>query len=408
MHLLPMRPAFAPPTAPALARHRASTFVRNVPAGGAARRVRTGRPRARRARGPAAAAVVMVATVGGGGGGGGDDGELDLESPEERRRRDVGRLLRLFARLGSPYLRRTRTAKIDTGLVLASTLANNGISVLISFISRDFWSALNTKSRALFFRQALLFFGVLCVCVPVITFGQYVRDMAALRWRSWMTETVMKEYLSNRAFYTIDQQATLDNPDQRLSADISAFTSESLSFILTVVTSLIDIVSFSAILWSIEPSLFIVLLAYAGTGTLATAYVGKRFVALMRRQLVREADLRYSLVRLRENAESIAFFNGEDRENRDLSRRLGQAVTNAKSLIGWKRNLGFLQSVRRPGAGVQLASSAFSLWLTTDAGCLLSCPPIDVQLLGAGPARLRGGTAILSWRRGARHGDAEL
>jgi vitamin B12/bleomycin/antimicrobial peptide transport system ATP-binding/permease protein len=291
--------------------------------------------------------LAPVAVAAGGDDGAGGSGPLDLDAPEERRRRDVGRLLRLFGRLASPYLRRERAAKVDSALVLLSTLANNGISVWISFISKDFWSALNTKNAALFYHQALLFFGVLCVCVPVITYGQYVREMAALRWRAWMTETVMGEYLRNRAFYEIDQEGSLDNPDQRLSADISAFTSESLSFILTVLTSAIDIVSFSAILWSIEPRLFVVLIAYAGTGTLATVFVGKRFVALNRRQLVREADLRYGLVRLRENAESIAFFKGEGRENRDLSRRLSLAIENAKDLIGWQRNLGYLQSVRR-------------------------------------------------------------
>lgn len=276
-----------------------------------------------------------------------DEGEISLSSPEERRRRDVGRLLRLFARLATPYIRRERRAKIDAAVVLASVLANNGISVAISFISRDFWSALNTKDQGLFYHQALAFFGVLCVAVPVMTLGSYFREMAALRWRSWMTETVMREYLTQRAFYDIDQDGSLDNPDQRLSADIAAFTSESLSFILTVVTSVIDIASFSLILWSIEPSLFVTLIAYATSGTLATAYVGRRFVALNRRQLVREADFRYGLMRLRENAESVAFFRGETRENKALSHRLQLAVSNATNLIGWQRNLGFLQSAYR-------------------------------------------------------------
>jgi vitamin B12/bleomycin/antimicrobial peptide transport system ATP-binding/permease protein len=218
---------------------------------------------------------------------------------------------------------------------------------MLSYISRDFWSALNTKDVALFQHQALLFFLVLVACVPAVTYYGYVRDMAALRWRRWMTEKVLFQYTENRAFYDIDQEGLLDNPDQRLSSDLAAFTADSLAFSLTMLTSVIDVVSFSAILYSIYPQLFLVLITYAATGTAATVWLGKYFVALNRRQLVREADFRYALIRLRENAESIAFFNGQARERMDLSRRLTLAVDNMAQLIGWQRNLGFLQTTYR-------------------------------------------------------------
>jgi vitamin B12/bleomycin/antimicrobial peptide transport system ATP-binding/permease protein len=270
--------------------------------------------------------------------------DLDLNSDEERKRRDVGRLLRLFGRLSVPYLEHGPRAKWDAAGVLGMTLLQNGVSVGISFISRDFWSALNTKNAELFQHQAFMFFLVLIGCVPIITLGQYIRDMSANRWRTWMTETVLKQYMANRSYYQIDQEATLDNPDQRISSDLAAFTSESLSFMLSVVTSAIDIVSFSAILWSIYPPLFLVLIGYSFSGTALTLLLGKSFVALNRRQLSREADLRFSLVRLRENSESIAFYNGESRELAELQRRLALAVGNAGALIGWQAKLGVVQT----------------------------------------------------------------
>lgn len=276
-----------------------------------------------------------------------DEGTLDINSKEEQKRRDVGRLLRLFSRLSAPYLRSCTRARFDAAAVIGMTLLQNGVSVALSYISRDFWSALNTKNVQLFQHQALLFFGVLVACIPVITYGTYIRDMCALRWRTWMTEKVLEQYTGNRAFYDIDQDGSLDNPDQRISSDLAAFTSDSLAFILTVMMSAIDIVSFSAILYSIYPQLFFVLIGYAASGTAATIWLGKNFVALNRRQLVREADFRYALIRLRENAESVAFFSGEGREKENLSRRLGLAVENLAQLIGWQRNLGFFQTAYR-------------------------------------------------------------
>lgn len=300
----------------------------------------------RRARVPIPSPQVRPVTMvaGGAGPGGGGEGAIELNAPAERERRDVGRLLKLFGRLALPYLRRERQAKIDAGLVLASTLANNAINVFISYTSRDYWTALNSKDVDMFYHQTAVFFAVLCVCVPVLTLGQWIREMTALRWRNWMTDKVMSGYLTNRSYYAIDQDGSLDNPDQRLSVDLNAFTSESLSFVLSILKSVIDVFSFSAILFTIYPPLFFVLIGYAATGTVATAFVGKSFVALNRRQLVREADFRYSLIRLRENAESVAFFKGESRELRALSGRLGRVIDNATELIGWQRNLGFLQS----------------------------------------------------------------
>lgn len=271
------------------------------------------------------------------------DDDLDLNSKEQQKRRDVRRLLSLYWRLLAPYVRLEKRARWDVATVLGMAFLQNGISVWISFISRDFWSALNTKDQDLFLHQAGIFAAVLAAAVPAIVYYGYVRDMAALRWREWLTTKILGEYTENRAFYDIDQDGKLDNPDQRISSDLATFTRDSLMFNLQIVTSSIDMISFSAILYSIYPQLFILLIGYAATGTAATLWFGKSFVALNRRQLVREADFRYALIRLRENAESIAFFGGERRERTDLSRRLKLVTDNMTQLIGWQRNLGFLQ-----------------------------------------------------------------
>ncbi|CDF39869.1 unnamed protein product [Chondrus crispus] len=267
------------------------------------------------------------------------------EEPDvEKKRRDVSRLLKLFGRLAMPYWKSDKKARWDLAGVIALTFLQSGVSVGFSFISKDFWTALNTKNADLFYHQSAVFFFALVAFTPIVVYYQYFRDNCALRWREWITERVLAQYCADRSFYNLEADGKVDNPDQRIAQDLNAFTSESLAFVLTLLVSAIDLASFSAILFSIYPALFAILLGYATTGTVLTAVVGKRLVGLNYQQLVREADLRYGLIRLRENAESIAFFKGEAREEAEITRRLKAAVTNMSEVIRLRRQLGFLQT----------------------------------------------------------------
>lgn len=254
------------------------------------------------------------------------------------------RLLSLFSRLAVPYWRAEPRARWDLAALVALTFLQSGVSVGFSFISRDFWTALNTKDIPLFYHQAQLFFAALSIATPIVVYYQYLRDTVSLRWRDWITRQVLTAYCSQRAFYNLEMDASVDNPDQRIAQDLGAFTTESIAFSLTILVSAVDLACFSTILFSIYPLLFGVLVLYAASGTAATALVGKQLITLNYQQLVREADLRYGLVRLRENAESIAFFGGEAREQSELTRRLSNAIDNMASVINLRRRLGFLQT----------------------------------------------------------------
>ena len=133
----------------------------------------------------------------------------------------------------------------------------------------------------------------------------------------------------------------IDNPDQRITEDVRTFTAFSLQLFITVVTSLIDLVSFSLILYSIQPQLFATIIGYALFGTVTTAFLGSSLLPLNSAKLRREADLRYLLVRVRENAESIAFYGGEDVEGREVSSRLARVVENRREMNVAQRNLEF-------------------------------------------------------------------
>ena len=97
--------------------------------------------------------------------------------------------------------------------------------------------------------------------------------------------------------------------------------------------------SFSAILYSIQPQLFATIIGYALFGTITTTYIGSALLPLNFDRLRREADLRFLLVRIRENAESIAFYKGEDVEGKEVASRLGRVVENRREINVAQRNL---------------------------------------------------------------------
>ena len=156
-----------------------------------------------------------------------------------------------------------------------------------------------------------------------------------------MTKQFLSRYFRDRAYYEINSEENIDNPDQRISEDIRSFTTISLRYLLVILGAAIDIIAFTGILWSISSTLSVFLIVYALFGTLVIAYLGRRLITLNFVQLKREADFRYGLVHVRDNAESIAFYRGEAQEMGQVRRRFGEAVRNFNLLIGWQRNVSF-------------------------------------------------------------------
>jgi len=118
----------------------------------------------------------------------------------------------------------------------------------------------------------------------------YTKETLSLRWRSWMTKYYLQRYLKDQTFYKIQSQSIIDNPDQRLVDDLSSFTGTALSFSLTLVNATIDLISFSNILFTIYPPLFLVLLLYSFGGTAISVFLGK-----VQQCLVKQCDCLYSV-----------------------------------------------------------------------------------------------------------------
>ncbi|MDB9338097.1 MULTISPECIES: ABC transporter ATP-binding protein/permease [Cyanophyceae] len=231
------------------------------------------------------------------------------------------------------------------GLLLLLALAVNAINVGISFIFRNIDTSLatfpQTKDASIFWRFITLYAGLLVLGTPIVVMYGYIQDKLGLQWREWLTNHFLDKYFQNRAYYQINFNQKIDNPDQRIAEDIRSFTRTSLSFTLLILTSIITLISFTGVLLSISVSLSVALVIYAILGTVVTAGIGQRLIGINYNQLKREADFRYGLIHVRDNAESIAFYQGETEEILQLKQRFMRAILNFDLLINWQRNLGF-------------------------------------------------------------------
>ncbi len=227
-----------------------------------------------------------------------------------------------------------------SALLLFSIMVS-GLNVVISFTIRFIDTALVDKDESTFWLFLGVYGGVFVIGTAIVVVYRYCQQLLGVYWREWLTKNILQRYLDNRAYYQINAQKQIDNPDQRISEDIQSFTRISLTLLLSLLDSVITLVSFVGVLWAISSSLSLVLVGYALFGTIVTVVLGRRLIGLNYNQLQREADFRYGLVHLRDNAESIAFYGGESQELESVGKRFSKAIRNYHILIGWQRNLDF-------------------------------------------------------------------
>mmetsp|Transcript_12122 Transcript_12122/g.18169 ORF Transcript_12122/g.18169 Transcript_12122/m.18169 type:complete len:1027 (-) Transcript_12122:131-3211(-) len=278
----------------------------------------------------------------------------DEDEDPERPRNVIREALRQFGIMAIPYFREDRNGRCLFGTLFVITLVNNALNVYFSYMIRDFYNALTEKHVAEFYHVFVRYVGSMIIAVPIQVSYRYMYTKIGIAWRKWLTERVLTLYFSNRVFYGLESQGNradgkardykerqteVDNPDQRIQEDVSSFTSYSLSFFLTIVGTVIDLVSFSIILFSVMPQLFIAIIVFATLGTAATIIIGKVLVRLNYEALQREADFRFSLVRIRENAESIAFYGGEPVEEKEVKQKFQRAIDNSNLINVAQRNL---------------------------------------------------------------------
>ncbi|MEI2579475.1 ABC transporter ATP-binding protein/permease [Scytonema sp. PRP1] len=217
-------------------------------------------------------------------------------------------------------------------IVLVSVTAFN------SFISRYMVDALIQDKDYSKFINELSLYAVGLFSVAIVTgFSEFLRKQIALDWYKWLNNQVLDKYLSNRAYYKINFSADIDNPDQRISQEIEPITSNALSFSATFLEKILEMATFLIVVWSISQQIAVVMVVYTVIGNLIAVYLNQELNKLNKEEIESKAEYNYSLTHIRNHAESIAFFRGEQQEGNIIGRRFNNFVKKTESRINWER-----------------------------------------------------------------------
>jgi vitamin B12/bleomycin/antimicrobial peptide transport system ATP-binding/permease protein len=265
--------------------------------------------------------------------------------------------LRTAWALTKPYFstRRSYKAWILVALVVGLNVTVVYTDVLMSDWSRRFFNAAQEKNMEQFWRELAVFPLVLVAIIASSSFGQFFNQVLRLRWRAWLTRQCLRLWMKDHAFYRIRwSKVPLDNPDQRISEDVTAFVDGTVNLSAQFLSAFVGLASFGTILWRLSgdgalrvpglglfhiPGLLVWgAVIYAAIGTFFIHRVGKPLVPLHVQHEKREADFRFGLVHVRENAETVALYGGEKVESKGLLVRFRSLLDNTWDII--KRRFG--------------------------------------------------------------------
>ncbi|KML70171.1 ABC transporter ATP-binding protein/permease [Pectobacterium peruviense] len=257
--------------------------------------------------------------------------------------------LKRFYSLVAPFWLTTRATQLWLLLLLimSLTLSVVWISVQYNNWSRDFYDALaDYFQHASIYDMAMRYLAYTLLFVLVIICGNWFKKQLIIRWRDTMTRQYEQDWLSNHAHYQLN--SGLDNPDQRIAEDIRLLIEQSLELLLSLLKNIARFFSFIVILWqlsgvhtftlggytlTIHGYLVWIALAYASLASVVTHLLGHRLHKLNIERQRTEADYRATLLRVRDNSEQIAFYQGSDAEQQRMRQHFLPIVQNWQRLM---------------------------------------------------------------------------
>lgn len=246
------------------------------------------------------------------------------------------------------------------GCIIALTLGVVYMLVLLNQWNNSFYSALQNYDAKKIFDELIHFSWLAAIYILLAVYSYYLQQTLILNWRRWLTTRFIDIWLQNKTYYNLQMFGKdTDNPDQRISEDVRQFVEMTLSFGIGILKAFCTFASFVVILYNLSGSLSFTFmgktwtingymlwasLIYSVIGTYITHLVGRKLVKINFIQQKYEADFRFSMIRLRESAESVAFYRGEAQEGSVFKQRFKMLLDNFWKLVNKQKQLVFLNS----------------------------------------------------------------
>jgi vitamin B12/bleomycin/antimicrobial peptide transport system ATP-binding/permease protein len=259
--------------------------------------------------------------------------------------------LAIIWRLALPYFRSEDRwpGRALLAAVIAMELGLVAINVLYNQWTNRFYNALQEYQWDTFVSELLWFCMLATAFIVLAVYQLYLNQWLQIRWRRWMTVKYLEGWLDAGNHYRMQLVGdAADNPDQRIAEDIQMFVERTLNLGIQFLSSIVTLASFVVILWQLSKQAPLQLFGtdlritgylvwaaifYAALGTWLTHLVGRALIWLNFYQQRYEADFRFNLVRVRENAEQIALLGGEAEERNRLLERFAFVVSNWRAIM---------------------------------------------------------------------------
>ena len=238
--------------------------------------------------------------------------------------------------------------------VIALNFAMVYLLVKLNEWYNTFYNALQNYEADKFWYLVGEFSAIAFTYIVIAVYAIYLRQMLQIKWRTWMTQNYLSAWMSGQTYYKLQDAA--DNPDQRISEDISQFVNLSLGLLIGFLKQLTTLAAFGVVLWELSGSftlnfggmeiiiygyMFWFSFIYSGVGTFLAHKVGRKLIGLNFDQQKFEADFRFNMMRVRENSESIAFYRGEAAEMEGFNLKFSAVIKNYWQLMRKTKHLNF-------------------------------------------------------------------
>ncbi len=211
-------------------------------------------------------------------------------------------------------------------------ILENKVALMLNSYQGETATALQAKSPT-FYQLILISTGLVALYIFGWIFKYFIQKKLELYWQEWLTKDFLKRYFHNQAYHKINSCKEIDNPDNRLSEDIQSFVGDTLSYSFSLGDTILRGFLFFGVLWSINHFLVYLTIIVAAIRTLINIFIGQPLIPLKNKLLKLKPDFRYSLVYVRNNSESIAFYRGEKQELDQIQRKFGKFLAVQHQII---------------------------------------------------------------------------